>query len=283
MGFVDTRISNELSGRRGNVKLICVDDEQPALDNFQLTVRDFPEIASLKVFKDPETALQWVKENPVDGAFLDIELPGWRGLDLAREMCKIRPELRVVFLTAYHQYAMEAWDTDALGYVLKPYSAEDIRKQLDRMIRYRPMPGHRVEICTIPDLSITVDGDPLFLKREKGRELFALLVDRGEVGITTGEGIACLWPDRPNNQKTGTLFRMTYMRLVNDLREAGIGHILTSEGNRRAIRVDQVECDLYRILKGDAEAAKAYGGQYLREYSWAEERNGQLYRMLLGL
>ncbi len=263
------------------MKLICVDDERPALDNFIMTVRDFSEIASLKYFTDPEEALQWVKDNPVDGAFLDIELPGWRGIDLAKEMWKYNSDLRVVFLTAYQQYSMEAWETDAIGYVLKPYSSEDIRKQLERMIRFRPVPKHRVEIRTIPDLSITVDGDPLYLKREKARELFALLVDRGEAGITTGEGIAALWPNRPNDKETGALFRVTFMRLSEALRNAGIGHILTSAGNRRALRIDQVECDLYRILSGDREAARVYDGQYLREYSWAEDRNGQLYRIIL--
>lgn len=263
------------------MKLICVDDEQPALDNFRLTVERFPEVSSLELFTDPEAALQWVREHPVDGAFLDIEIPGKGGLELAREMCGIKPELRVVFLTAYHQYALEAWETDALGYVLKPYSGADIRKQLDRIIRYRPMPKHRVEIRTIPNLSVTVDGDPLYLKRTKARELFALLVDRGEVGITTGEGISCLWPDRPNSEEARSLFRMTYMRLSDALRAAGVGHILVREGNRRAIRVDQVDCDLYRILEGDKEAARLYDGQYLQEYSWAEDRNGQLYRLLL--
>ena len=262
------------------MKIICVDDERPALDNFRLTVEKFPEVGSLELFSDPDAALRWVEENPVDGAFLDIELPGVGGLNLAQKMCKLRPELRIVFVTAYHRYAMEAWATDAIGYVLKPYSPEDIRKQLDRMIRYRPMPKHRVEIRTIPTLSITVDGDPIFLKRTKARELFALLVDRGETGITTGEGISCLWPDRPNNEETRSLFRVTFMRLSDALRRAGIGHILVREGNRRAIRVDQVECDLYRILSGDQEAARLYGGQYLQEYSWAEGRNGQLYRML---
>ena len=265
------------------MKLICVDDERPALDNFRLTVKDLPQVASLELFTDPEAALDWVRENPVDGAFLDIELPGKGGLDLAREMCRINPRLRVVFLTAYHQYAMEAWETDALGYVLKPYSVQDISKQLDRMIRYRPMPRHRVEISTIPTLSVTVDGAPLYLKREKPRELFALLVDRGEAGITTGEGISCLWPDRPNSKETGSLFRVTYKRLSDALRDAGVGHILTAEGNRRAIRTDQVDCDLYRILEGDRETARVYSGLYLQEYSWAEDRNGQLHRMLLGL
>ncbi len=263
------------------MKLICVDDEQPALDNFRLTVEKFPEVGTLMLFSDPDRALQWVREKPVDGAFLDIELPGMGGLELAREMCRLRPELRVVFVTAYHQYAMEAWETDAIGYILKPYSSEDIRKQLDRMIRYRPMPKRRVEIRTIPTLSITVDGDPIFLKRTKARELFALLVDRGETGITTGEGIAVLWPERPGSEDVKSLFRMTLMRLSEALRAVGIEHILVREGNRRAIRVDQVDCDLYRILKGDEDAVRLYSGQYLQEYSWAEDRNGQLHHMLL--
>ena len=263
------------------VRLIYVDDERPALENFRLTVEKFPEIRSLELFTDPKAALEWMKENPVDGAFLDIEIPGMGGLLLAKEMCKINPELRVVFLTAYHQYSMEAWHTEALGYILKPYSAEDIRRQLDRIIRFRPMPKRRVQIRTIPTLSITVDGDPLYLKREKARELFALLVDRGDSGITAGEGISYLWPDRPNTKESQSLFRMTFMRLSEALREAGIGHILVSTGNRRAIRPDQVECDLYRILKGDREAARLYDGVYLQEYAWAEDRNGQLYRMLL--
>lgn len=266
------------------MRLIYVDDEKPALDNFRLTVERFREVSSLELFSDPEAAVEWVKTHPVDGAFLDIELPGVGGLALARELCKYNANIRIAFLTAYKQYAMEAWEsTDAVGYVLKPYSADDIHKQLQRMIRFRPAPKCRVEIRTIPNLSITVDGDPFYLKREKARELFALLVDRGEAGITTGEGISCLWPDRPNNRETGTLFRMTFMRLSEALREVGVDNILTSAGNRRAIRTDQVDCDLYRILDGDRDAARGYNGVYLQEYSWAEERNGQLHRLLLGL
>ena len=220
------------------MRLICVDDEQPALDNFRLTVARFPEVGSLMLFSDPNAALEWMRDNPADGAFLDIEIPGMGGLALAREMCKIRPSLRVVFVTAYHRYAMEAWETDAIGYLLKPYSSDDIRKQLDRMIRYRPMPKRRVEIRTIPTLSIAVDGDPLFLKRTKARELFALLVDRGETGITTGEGIAILWPERPGSEDVKSLFRMTFMRLSEALRGAGVEDILVRKGNHRAIRVD---------------------------------------------
>lgn len=262
------------------MRVMYVDDEQPALDNFRLTVAPILEINSLVLFRDGESALNWTRKNVVDVAFLDMEMPGICGLGLALKLREIAPNIRVVFVTAYSRYAMEAWGVDAIGYVLKPYSVSDIRKELKKCV-YRPLPSQRIVIQTIPSLSVTVDGVALHLARAKIWELFALLVDRGDRGITTGEGISYLWPDRPNDASTQSLFRMTYKRLVDALEDAGIGHIIASQENRRFIKADQVDCDLYRILSGDRQTARKYNGQYMQEYSWAEERNGQLYRMLL--
>lgn len=260
--------------------IIYVDDEQPALDNFRLTVAGLPGIDSLHLFLNGEAALGWISEHMVDAAFLDMEMPGIHGLELARKIKELNVNIRIIFVTAYREYAMEAWNVDATGYVLKPYTSGDIEKEL-RKCTYHPLPSQRIVIHTIPNLTVTVDGIPLHLGRAKVRELFALLVDRGERGITSGEGIAYLWPDRPNDSNTLALLRVTYKRLADALEEAGIGHIITSKGNRRFLRVEQVDCDLYRILSGDRQTAQKYDGQYLQEYSWAEERNGQLYRMLL--
>lgn len=260
--------------------VIYVDDEQPALDNFRLTTAGFSEIESLTMFQDGTAALEYVKTHEVDAAFLDMEMPGLHGLGLTLKLREIRPEIRVVFVTAYSQYAMDAWGVDATGYVLKPYAAADIRKEL-RKCMYRPLTMNKIVVQTIPSLVVTVNGVLLRLSGEKPKEMLALLVDRGDRGITTGEGIACLWPDRPNDTNTQSLFRMTYKRLAGALEKAGIGDIIESRENRRFLRVDQVDCDLYRILSGDAQAAQKYNGQYLREYDWAEERNGQLHRMLL--
>lgn len=262
------------------MRVIYIDDELPARENFRFTVSSIPEIRSLELFRNGEAAVEWVRENPVDVAFLDIEMPGCNGLSLSTRLHEARPDMRLVFVTAYNQYAMDAWNTEAVGYVLKPYSAEDLRKQLERAIRFRPRSLKRVEIKTIPTLSVMIDGKSVMLKGEKPRELFALLVDRGESGVTTGEGIAYLWPDRPNDKDTQSLFRMTYKRLADFLGDLGVGSILASTGNRRALLTDQVDCDLYRILDGDKQAARLYDGQYLQEYSWAEDRNGQLYFML---
>lgn len=262
------------------MRVIYVDDERPALDNFRLTVAPFKDIVSLHLFQNGQEALEWVKVHTVDVAFLDMEMPDLHGLGLALKLKEINPAIAVIFVTAYSQYAMDAWGVDATGYVLKPYTSADIEKEL-RKCRFRMAPAKRVCITTIPALSVTIDGQPLHIAGGKPREMLALLIDRGDRGITTGEGISCLWPDRPNDANTQSLFRMTFKRLSAVLNEAGIGHIVDSRENRRFLRVDQVDCDLYRILSGDTAAGRTFSGQYLREYSWAEDRSGQLHRMLI--
>ena len=263
------------------MRIIYVDDEIPALQNFRLTVSNFSQIRSLEVFDNGEEALKYIKEHPVDVAFLDIEMPGIRGIDLARMIKAYDADIRVVFVTAYSRYALDAWGVDATGYLLKPYTAADIRKELAKCV-YRPLPSNQVVIETIPTLKILINGVPLRISATKPKELLALLVDRGEQGVNTSEGIAFLWPERPNDASTQSLFRMTYKRLAAALEEAGVGHIIESKDNRRFLCVDQVECDLYRILAGDKKAEQKYTGRYLHEYSWAEERNSELSWKILG-
>ena len=261
--------------------IICVDNEQAALDQFMLTTVLLPLVEDMQLFLDGESALVWAGSHNVDVAFLDIEMPGMNGLELARRLKEMDPNIRIVFVTAHEQYALDAFRVDAIGYVLKPYSREDIQRELDKAFRIRPRPVHRMVIQTIPNFSVSVDGNALQIRRPKVVELFALLVDRGERGITSGEGIACLWPERPGDSNAQTLFRMTYKRLADALEEAGVGDIIATKGNRRFLRENLVDCDLYKIMAGDAQTAKRYAGEYLCEYSWAEDRNGQLYRMLL--
>lgn len=262
------------------MKLIYVDDERSAIDNFRFTVAGLPGIEDIRFFENGEEALKYAQSNPVDVAFLDLEMQEVHGLDLAQKLQEYCTGIKIIFVTAYSQYALDAWKVNATDFVLKPYSVEEIQKALEKC-RLRPLPSRKIYIQTIPSLSITVDGKPVHISRPKPRELFALLVEQADRGLTTGEGISYLWPERTNDASTQSLFRMTYKRLVIALDEAGIGYIIASSDHRRYIRTEEVDCDLYRILSGDQQAGSKYNGQYLQEYSWAEVRNGQLSRMLL--
>lgn len=262
------------------MNIIYVDDEKPAIDNFRLTTENFPEIKELHTFQRGEEALAFAKENVVDAAFLDMEMPGIHGLDLARALKEYDSQIRVIFVTAFSQYALDAWGVDATGYLMKPYSAAEIHKELAKCT-YKPLPSHRVVIETIPTFGISVDGAPFYMAGAKPREMLALLVDCGEHGFTMGECIACMWPDRAAaDANTQSLYRMTWKRLSDALESVGVGDILLTMEDRRCLKTDAVECDLYHILAGDKKAARKYSGEYLREYDWAEERNAQLHWML---
>lgn len=262
------------------MNVICVDHDGLALQQFIITVAQYPRVETLRVFQAEDAALEWVRKHRTDTAFLEIQMPEMDGLALARQLRKLDQNIRIIFVTAQPQYALDAFRLDAVGYVLKPYTHDDICRELDKASRIQPVSTCRICIQTIPSFSVSVDGVVLRFKRPKVEELLALLVDRGQGGITSGEAIASLWPNRPGDANTHALLRVTYKRLADTLTAMGIGDIIATAGNRRFVREHLVECDLYRILAGDTQAAKRYAGEYLREYSWAEDRNGQLYRML---
>lgn len=255
------------------MKIIYVDDEPMLLENFRLTVADISMVESLNTFGSSEDAITWAKDNPVDVAFLDVEMPVINGIELAKKLQEIDENIRIIFVTAFEQYALQAFGVGATGYLLKPYDESDIERELEKAARIIPVPKKKIVIHTMPDLWISIDGTPLSLRHTKQEELLALLIDRGEVGITSGDAINCLWGGMVSSNSK---YRVTFSRLKDMLREAGIEHIVASEGNKKYIRTDQVDCDLYRMLAGETEAIARYSGEYLRRFSWAEERNGQL-------
>lgn len=258
------------------MKVIYVDDEQPILDDFSSKVSDLSETESFMPFWNGIEALKWVEKNPVDVAFLDVEMPGMNGIELAKKLKQIDRNIRIIFVTAYEQYALDAFGVDALGYVLKPCSREEIQKELDKASCMRARPEKRIVIQTIPNFVISVDGTVIHLGGAKQTELMALLVDRAQAGLSSGEAISCLWPDRPADESTQILYRVTFHRLMEALRTAGIEQILYSVGRKKYIRTEQVDCDLYRILEGEVEALQNYGGEYMKDYSWSETRIAQL-------
>ena len=75
--------------------VIYVDDERPALENFRFTAAKIEEIASFEMFQDGEEALEFVKNNVVDVAFLDMEMPGIHGLELAKKIKEYDTEIRI--------------------------------------------------------------------------------------------------------------------------------------------------------------------------------------------
>ncbi len=261
------------------MRILYVDDEELAVKKFELIAGQIPGITATHTCLKAEDALHYAKGNALDVVFLDIEMPGIRGLDLARALKKIDENLRIFFLTAYDQYALEAFNVDALGYFLKPFTKDTLERALDKARRVRSVPKKIVYIQTIPSFDVYIDGDLYPISSPKPKELLALLVDRNGGSISSRQAISLLWEDKPDDENTKALFRMTCKRLREILISAGIGFILGTEGSLKFIRPETFASDYFRFLKGDQETTAKYNGEYMMEYSWAEETNARMTNM----
>ena len=115
--------------------VILVDDMKLILVDGLPVLEEVMPNANVIGFTNAEETMEYAKNNPVSLAFLDIELRNTSGLDLCRDLLAINPRTNVVYLTAYSDYALDAWSTGASGFMLKPLTAEGVREQL-KNLRY---------------------------------------------------------------------------------------------------------------------------------------------------
>ena len=113
--------------------VIMIDDERIILNGSMAILRRAIPYANVKGFTSPAAALGFAEKNKTDIVFLDIELGQVSGLDVCRELLDINPQTNVIYLTAYREYAFDAWGTGAVDYILKPLTEEAVREQLGKL------------------------------------------------------------------------------------------------------------------------------------------------------
>ncbi len=121
------------SNKRPNV--IIVDDRKLILSGELPIVEQVMPNADVMGFTQPNEAIEFAKDNEVSLAFLDIELRNMSGLELCRSLLEVNPRTNVVYLTAYGEYALDAWSTGASGFMLKPLTPQGVKEQL-KNLRY---------------------------------------------------------------------------------------------------------------------------------------------------
>lgn len=120
--------------------IIMVDDSKPILADSLSVLEEALPYATITGFVWPLEAIEYAKANRVALAILDIELGTASGLDLCHTLLEINPRTNVVFLTAFPDYSLDAWGTEACGFMVKPITPEGVRKQLSKL-RYPLLKG----------------------------------------------------------------------------------------------------------------------------------------------
>lgn len=251
------------------MKALCVDDEFWMLKSLVEAVEQSTDIESAHGFDNADDALSWAGENRVDAAFLDIQLQDGSGLELARRLTELNPEVYIIFCTGYREYALDAYKIHASGYLTKPVTAEDIQKELDCILRRR----RNMRLLTVRcfgAFEAYVQDRPLALKRTKSKELLAYLVDRQGAEVTAKEICSVIWGEDTDERKNMAYLRQLFADLRSALRSVGAESVLLSSSTGYALNTELIDCDYYRFLKGEADARRLFTGEYMFRYSWAE-------------
>ena len=246
---------------------IAVDDEVLMLSALTMAIEASPDITEVADFSNCEKALEFVKENPVDVAFLDINMRGMGGLELAQRIVALRPNCKIVFCTGYEEYAVSAFKLHASGYLMKPISAEDVQGEIDNIkgVRQKEKP---LTVKCFGNFEVYVKEEKLVFKRLKTKELFAFLVDRRGAGMTAKQICAVLFPDDTDDTKNAAYLRQLVLDLKNTLKSVGADGVLCHETPCYRVDTGLLKCDYISYLE---TGKPGFHGEYMTQYSWAEE------------
>ena len=252
---------------------IAVDDEPLMLGALTKAIKASADITSVASFTSCEDALDFIKCNHADIAFLDINMRGMGGLTLAEKIIVFCPDCKIVFCTGYEEYAIPAFKLHANGYLLKPISAADVQAEVNNIkgIRRREKP---LQVMCFGNFEVYVNGEKLMFKRSKTKELLAFLVDRNGAGVTVAEIGVALWED-DEDQKNHNYIHQLFYDLRHTLDVAGVGEIFKRTGYHYSVDPEKLDCDYYAFLK---TGKPAFHGEYMTQYSWAEKTCGFLWK-----
>jgi len=272
------------------MRIAAVDDEAHALERFERMIGDFKDIELCGLFETGEQLLSYLKEQPLDAVFLDIEMPEVNGLELSTRIMDLNEDIHIVFVTAFNQYAIEAFEVQAVDYILKPLTEERLDKTIHRLLKNKRTAKQHEKpfIQCFGDFEVFLGGEALPWKNSKAKEILAFLVQKDGVPVDWEKIADAIWPEY-NCEKAQTNFHATTYLLRKRLAEAGISGILESGRGNYRIVTDQVDCDLYQFegligsnkikRKEDFrlfELLKQKGYMEASGYSWAQPRAAEL-------
>ncbi|PYI51014.1 response regulator [Paenibacillus flagellatus] len=289
------------------MKAILIDDEKPALLQLERLIEAHGGISVAGKFTRAQEALDHLAREKADVVFLDIGMPGMNGLEAGERLHRIDPDVQIVYVTAYNEYAVEAFELHAMDYLLKPVDPErfaktasrlDAHLRLVRAVAETTAPAGTTVSCfkrLTLDESLGVGGQ-LKWRTQKAQELFAFLLHQRSKWITKDAILEALWPELGLDRAVTQLHTTVYL-VRKMLKEWGIGakieyaqdgYCLLQEGFVTDVELFERDTAMQRVeTERDWQrldrALASYRGDYLEEhdYPWAEPAREELYRQFI--
>lgn len=284
------------------IKSIIVDDEQYVLEEIAETIKDFKEIQIIETTNNPKQALEFIKKNEVQLAFLDIEMPEINGLVLAEKILNVKSDIEIVFITAYNHYACDAFEANAIDYVLKPIKKERLVKTLNKILKVievkhvecKPV----LKVKAFKKFRAFVNEELIKWRTAKDGELLAYLIENVNIPIHKEKLAEEMW-NQVDVKNALIYLQSSIYRLRKFFSKNGYDNPIIYANNCYVLNEINIDCDLWsynKFLNNDyiisdnnvteyEELVALYDGNYLEEdgYFWSIDLQEELKHKYLEL
>lgn len=264
------------------MRILAIDDEPLARELLVGAVKTAAPEADISSFEKPSELLEYVDGNPFDIAFLDVNMRGMTGVELARRLKEKRPGVNIVFVTGYDEYTKEAMKLHASGYIMKPVTPDKIQAELSDL-RHPVSEQKRALLYAQCFGNFDVfgeDGKPVKFDRSRAKELLAYLIYRRGSSCTVKEITAVLFEDIPCDKKQKNYVQQIIFSMMNALKKCGAEDAVRKSFNSICVDTSCIDCDYYHVNEHDGSGLALYSGEFMTQYSWAEETAGYLDRIV---
>lgn len=286
--------------------VIFIDDDPDIINLLNAYLKNYQELEVKGKFTNPLQALEWLEEkaSEVDAVFLDLIMPEMHGLDVAEKIQSLSHDIKIVFITAHSDYAVQAFELNSLDYLLKPVTRERLKKSVDRLMLLPPKKTikdgsfPKVYIQFFDEFNIfIIEGSQkkaLDWSTQKTKETCAYLAHNYIRWVKREEVISAIWPEQDYEKSRVNLYSRVY-NIKQLFQDAGLKGLIKSSKNGYKLELPpeiEWESDLGIIENlinqekeiteeniGEFEKGlKLLTGSYMEKdyYSWTTEKQQQI-------
>ena len=213
------------------MNIIAVDDERLAIVSLERAIKDAIPDCNLACFDISVDALEYAQSNPIDVAFLDVNMPEMNGLELAEKLMELYENINIIFVTGYMEYGADATNLHASGYLMKPINTEKVLASMANL--RKPINGNGTEKTIVRGkikldviaIQAFIDGKDLQLQPKEFAVLLLLVNNEGKL-MSAEDIYENVWGQPMGNDKNALHKAMSGLRKKID---SDSGYVIHSE------------------------------------------------------